>query len=262
MVLWQQVTIGCQYQHDWSSYVEPRRWNRVGQWKIGQRTNKSRSSKIDPSLESTSILEEKMSRSISAFPSSLKWPFITTNYMRNRKKAKLWTSVRSGGESMALSTDSFFFWLNLVLKKAKHRIVETMSSTTADALGLSRAILCNGQSRRSRSTGRAHFSCRWSHQETRRTRTHLGIVSRFDRTYAIRAESDLRISAYASQFWRCVCEYRCSWTSIQSIGSLYEIRWSASTNRSTCDHLTSNCETGKDDAFLLLRGQRHYRTFI
>jgi len=26
----------------------------------------------------------------------------------------------------------------------KHRIVETMSSTTADALGLSRAILCNG----------------------------------------------------------------------------------------------------------------------
>jgi hypothetical protein len=26
----------------------------------------------------------------------------------------------------------------------KHRIVETMSSTTADALGFSRAILCNG----------------------------------------------------------------------------------------------------------------------
>jgi hypothetical protein len=29
----------------------------------------------------------------------------------------------------------------------KHRIVETMSSTTADALGLSRAILCNGNKR-------------------------------------------------------------------------------------------------------------------
>lgn len=27
----------------------------------------------------------------------------------------------------------------------KHRIVDTMSSTTADALGLSRAILCNGK---------------------------------------------------------------------------------------------------------------------
>lgn len=27
----------------------------------------------------------------------------------------------------------------------KHRIVESMSSTTADALGLSRAILCNGK---------------------------------------------------------------------------------------------------------------------
>ncbi|CAF3339912.1 unnamed protein product [Rotaria sp. Silwood1] len=33
--------------------------------------------------------------------------------------------------------------LDIVLKKMKHRIVETMSSTTADALGLSRAILCN-----------------------------------------------------------------------------------------------------------------------
>ena len=33
----------------------------------------------------------------------------------------------------------------LVLKKIKHRVVETMSSGTADALGLSRAILCNGK---------------------------------------------------------------------------------------------------------------------
>lgn len=31
-----------------------------------------------------------------------------------------------------------------VLKKVKHRIVENMSSSTADSLGLSRAILCNG----------------------------------------------------------------------------------------------------------------------
>ena len=35
------------------------------------------------------------------------------------------------------------------MKKMKHRIVEHMSSTTADALGLSRAILCNGR----------HFLC-------------------------------------------------------------------------------------------------------
>ncbi|XP_067123370.1 PRKCA-binding protein isoform X2 [Centruroides vittatus] len=33
--------------------------------------------------------------------------------------------------------------LDIVLKTVKHRIVENMSSTTADALGLSRAILCN-----------------------------------------------------------------------------------------------------------------------
>jgi hypothetical protein len=33
--------------------------------------------------------------------------------------------------------------LDLVLKKVKHRLVENMSAATADALGLSRAILCN-----------------------------------------------------------------------------------------------------------------------
>ena len=33
--------------------------------------------------------------------------------------------------------------LDIILKKVKHRLVENMSSTTADALGLSRAILCN-----------------------------------------------------------------------------------------------------------------------
>lgn len=32
-----------------------------------------------------------------------------------------------------------------VLKKVKHRVVENMNSGTADALGLSRAILCNGE---------------------------------------------------------------------------------------------------------------------
>ena len=33
--------------------------------------------------------------------------------------------------------------MDIILKKLKHQIVENMSSTTADALGLSRAILCN-----------------------------------------------------------------------------------------------------------------------
>ncbi|XP_023930055.1 PRKCA-binding protein isoform X3 [Lingula anatina] len=33
--------------------------------------------------------------------------------------------------------------LDIVLKKVKHKVVESMSSSTADALGLSRAILCN-----------------------------------------------------------------------------------------------------------------------
>lgn len=38
-----------------------------------------------------------------------------------------------------------FFFVHTVLKKVKHRVVENMSSSTADALGLSRAILCNGK---------------------------------------------------------------------------------------------------------------------
>ena len=33
--------------------------------------------------------------------------------------------------------------LDIILKKVKHKFVENMSSTTADAFGLSRAILCN-----------------------------------------------------------------------------------------------------------------------
>lgn len=33
--------------------------------------------------------------------------------------------------------------LDIALKKIKHRLVEGMSSSTADSLGLSRAILCN-----------------------------------------------------------------------------------------------------------------------
>ena len=33
--------------------------------------------------------------------------------------------------------------LDIVLKKVKHKMVENMHSSTADALGLSRAILCN-----------------------------------------------------------------------------------------------------------------------
>ncbi|KAF3814421.1 hypothetical protein GH733_017579 [Mirounga leonina] len=42
--------------------------------------------------------------------------------------------------------------LDIVLKKVKHRLVENMSSGTADALGLSRAILCNAQASRLRGT--------------------------------------------------------------------------------------------------------------
>lgn len=33
--------------------------------------------------------------------------------------------------------------LDIIMKKMKHRLVENMSSGAADALGLSRAILCN-----------------------------------------------------------------------------------------------------------------------
>lgn len=34
--------------------------------------------------------------------------------------------------------------LDIILKKLKHKMVDNMDSATADALGLSRAILCNG----------------------------------------------------------------------------------------------------------------------
>lgn len=44
---------------------------------------------------------------------------------------------------------AFQFSFLTVLKKTKHRFVETMSSNTADALGLSRAILCNGKDMKS-----------------------------------------------------------------------------------------------------------------
>lgn len=36
--------------------------------------------------------------------------------------------------------------LDIGMKKMKHRLVDNLSSATADALGLSRAILCNGTS--------------------------------------------------------------------------------------------------------------------
>ena len=39
--------------------------------------------------------------------------------------------------------------LDIILKKMKHRMVDNMTSQTADALGLSRAILCNGTESRS-----------------------------------------------------------------------------------------------------------------
>lgn len=38
--------------------------------------------------------------------------------------------------------------LDIILKKVKHRICEKMSSDTADALGLSRAMLCNGEQKK------------------------------------------------------------------------------------------------------------------
>ena len=61
--------------------------------------------------------------------------------MHNQKKEKLWISVIF---MVSFSNDPIFNDSVVVLKKMKHRIVDTMSSTTADALGLSRAILCNG----------------------------------------------------------------------------------------------------------------------
>ena len=39
----------------------------------------------------------------------------------------------------------YIVFVCVVLKKAKHRLVEKMKDSTADTLGLSRAVLVNGQ---------------------------------------------------------------------------------------------------------------------
>ncbi|KAG8138156.1 putative Kinase C-binding protein [Naja naja] len=54
--------------------------------------------------------------------------------------------------------------LDIVLKKVKHRLVENMSSGTADALGLSRAILCNGMTEHTKSLLRAFFELSQTHR--------------------------------------------------------------------------------------------------
>uniref|UniRef100_A0AAR2LAZ2 PRKCA-binding protein n=1 Tax=Pygocentrus nattereri TaxID=42514 RepID=A0AAR2LAZ2_PYGNA len=54
--------------------------------------------------------------------------------------------------------------LDIVLKKVKHRLVENMSSGTADALGLSRAILCNGLMEHSKRLLRAFFELSQTHR--------------------------------------------------------------------------------------------------
>ena len=49
-----------------------------------------------------------------------------------------------GSDNESVINYNIWILLYLVMKKIKHKVVETMSSGTADALGLSRAILCNG----------------------------------------------------------------------------------------------------------------------
>uniref|UniRef100_A0A669BV60 PRKCA-binding protein n=1 Tax=Oreochromis niloticus TaxID=8128 RepID=A0A669BV60_ORENI len=54
--------------------------------------------------------------------------------------------------------------LDIVLKKVKHRLVENLSSGTADALGLSRAILCNGLMEHTKRLLRAFFELSQTHR--------------------------------------------------------------------------------------------------
>ncbi|XP_010843392.1 PREDICTED: PRKCA-binding protein isoform X2 [Bison bison bison] len=54
--------------------------------------------------------------------------------------------------------------LDIVLKKVKHRLVENMSSGTADALGLSRAILCNGMTEHTKNLLRAFYELSQTHR--------------------------------------------------------------------------------------------------
>lgn len=71
---------------------------------------------------------------------------VTTNFTLTKNKEIPLISVRSlGGAVLNSSHYANQSYVFAVLKKVKHRIVEHMSSSTADSLGLSRAILCNGK---------------------------------------------------------------------------------------------------------------------
>ncbi|XP_037094073.1 PRKCA-binding protein-like [Pollicipes pollicipes] len=69
--------------------------------------------------------------------------------VKGRTKVEVAKLIQSGKEDVTITYNKLHAdprqgkTLDIVLKKVKHRLVENMSGATADALGLSRAILCN-----------------------------------------------------------------------------------------------------------------------
>lgn len=69
--------------------------------------------------------------------------------VKGRSRVEVANMIQSVGETVVINYNKLHAdpsqgrSLDLILKKVKHRMVENMNSSTADALGLSRAILCN-----------------------------------------------------------------------------------------------------------------------
>jgi hypothetical protein len=87
--------------------------------------------------------------------------------------------------------------LDIVLKKIKHRIVDNMSSSTADALGLSRAILCNGKNLFFDFRGlnlkflTSICNLRWTLEEARRVGANIRVLQRPHRSHKTPAQVDI-----------------------------------------------------------------------
>ncbi|KAG9510454.1 PRKCA-binding protein, partial [Fragariocoptes setiger] len=69
--------------------------------------------------------------------------------VKNKSKVDVAKMIQTGGKDVTINYNKLHVdteqgkSLDIILKKFKHRMVEKMSPTTADTIGLSRAILCN-----------------------------------------------------------------------------------------------------------------------
>lgn len=150
----------------------------------------------------------------------------------------------------------------------KHRVVETMNTSTADALGLSRAILCNGMALYILSKFDKEF---WfcfctdglvkKLEELEKTaqmyqglsdHTKRLLKAFFELSQAHRGTQSINrsgvIFCFVSFWWR-FCWYRCARATAGGQRGLHSVWWSASRNWKIRHTDVENCETGR---FLVL----------